>query len=156
MAVTERIERLKKLSNAHGVSGFEVDIQKEVAAQLPSNVVIQYDSIGNLIAHCKGKSSFPNVLIEAHADEIGFLTTYITEDGFIKFRAIGAWPSNELLGQRVVIRSGEKSITGIIGTVPPHVSHIAAEQKDSIAGMFIDCLLYTSDAADEEDSVDLG
>jgi len=139
MAITERIERLKKLSNSYGVSGFEVDIQKEVAAQLPSNAVIQYDSIGNLVAHCKGKDSFPNVLIQAHADEIGFIATNITKEGFIKFRPLGMWSSNILLGQRIVIRTDEKSINGIIGTVPPHVAAIQKIEKPlSTDEMFID------------------
>lgn len=139
MIVIERIERLKKLSNAYGVSGFEDDIQKEVTAQLPSNVAIQYDSMGNLIAQCKGKSNFPNVLIQAHADEIGFITTMITKEGFLKFRPLGRWSNNILLGQRVVIRSNGKSIIGIIGTVPPHVTSMQKIEKSlNIDEMFID------------------
>ena len=80
-------ELLKKLSDAHGVSGFEDNIKDIIRKELAGHVdEFREDSLGNLIAVRKG-SDF-SVMIASHMDEIGMMVQYIDEKGFIKFVGI--------------------------------------------------------------------
>ena len=69
---------LEKLSNAHGISGWEGSIQQIVKEEIAPYVdEIQMDKLGNLIAIKKGER--PSVMIEAHADEIGLMVKQVDE-----------------------------------------------------------------------------
>jgi len=101
---------LEKLSNAHGISGWEGSVQQIVKDEIGSYVdAIRADSLGNLIATRNGQK--PSIMIEAHADEIGLLVKHVDEKGFISFLRIGGWFDQTLLNQRVVVhtRSGRSS-----------------------------------------------
>ena len=45
----------------------------------------------------------PRVMVAGHMDEVGFMVTQITEQGFIRFQPLGGWWSQVLLAQRVQI-----------------------------------------------------
>ena len=111
---------LEKLSNAHGISGWEGSVQQIVKEEIASYVdEIRVDSLGNLIATKKGEK--PSILIEAHADEIGLMVKQIDEKGFIRFIRIGGWFDQTLLNQRIIIHTRSGHVTGVIGSKPPHV-----------------------------------
>ena len=131
---------LEKLSNARGISGFEGDIREIVKAEVEPFVdEIIIDGIGNLIASRKGDG--PTVMLAAHMDEIGLITKFIDDNGYIRFVKVGGWFDQILLGQRVVMRSedGEKEVFGVIGSKPPHLME-AEERKKPVKAedMFID------------------
>ncbi|MCX6669125.1 MAG: M42 family metallopeptidase [Methanothrix sp.] len=129
---------LEKLSNAHGISGWEGSVQKIVKDEIASYVdEVRADSLGNLIATRKGKK--PSIMIEAHADEIGLLVKHVDEKGFISFIRIGAWFDQTLLNQRVVIHTRSGPVIGVIGSKPPHVMREEDRKKVVEAkDMFID------------------
>ena len=100
----EMRELLKKLAEAHGVSGYEGEIREIVEAEIKPYVdEIQTDGLGNLIATRKGKK--PSVMIAAHLDEIGLMVKLIEDEGFLRFSTIGGWFDQTLLNQRVILRS---------------------------------------------------
>eukprot|EP00658_Telonema_sp_P-2_P063874 TRINITY_DN5269_c0_g1_i1.p2 TRINITY_DN5269_c0_g1~~TRINITY_DN5269_c0_g1_i1.p2 ORF type:complete len:102 (-),score=24.70 TRINITY_DN5269_c0_g1_i1:35-340(-) len=59
-------------------------------------------------------------------------------------------------GMHVQVESVEGGALPQLGHVPDAVAAHAVEGVESTAQPLVGCLLYTSDAADEEDSVDLG
>lgn len=130
-------ELLKKLANAHGISGYEDDIKNVIRAEMEKYVdEIKIDKLGNLIGIKHGEK--PSVMIAAHMDEIGLMVKSIDKDGFIKFAKIGGWFDQILLNSRVIIH-GRKNVYGVIGSKPPHLmkdeeKKKAIETKD----MFID------------------
>lgn len=138
---------LEKLSNAHGISGYEGDIrdiiQKEVK---PCVDEIRVDKFGNLIAIKKGKS--PSVMIAAHMDEIGLMVKYIDDEGFIWFAKVGGWFGQTLLNQRVLLHGKKGVVAGVIGSKPVHVME-EEEKKKPIAAkdMFIDVGTSSRDEA---------
>lgn len=129
---------LKKIINAAGVSGYETEIAKIMYTEFKKSVKeVDIDNFGNVIA-CKGKGS-KKIMITAHMDEIGLLVKHITSDGYINFIKIGGIDDRILVGQRVIIKSKQKDVYGIIGMKPPHLVR-AEERKTPLkyTDMFID------------------
>jgi len=111
---------LEKLSNAHGISGWEGSVLKIVQEEISPYVdEVRVDKLGNLIATKKGDR--PSIMIDAHADEIGLMVKQIDEMGFIRFIRIGGWFDQTLLNQRVIIHTSSGPVVGVIGSKPPHV-----------------------------------
>lgn len=83
---------------------------------------IEIDNNENLIyTLSKNENAKNKILIDAHIDEIGFIVTYITKDGFLKVSPVGGISKETLLAQKVLVL-GKKNLTGIIGVKPPHVN----------------------------------
>jgi putative aminopeptidase FrvX len=129
---------LERLSNAHGISGREGSIQEIVRQEIgPLVDEMRVDNLGNLVATKKGEQ--PSVMIAAHMDEIGLLTKYVDEKGFIRFVTIGGWFDQTLLNQRVIVHSDSGPIYGVIGSKPPHVMKPDDRNKPIEAkDMFVD------------------
>ncbi|MHC1636115.1 MAG: M42 family metallopeptidase [Candidatus Methanospirareceae archaeon] len=128
---------LKKLAEAHGISGYEGEVRAVVEEEIRGYVdEVRTDKVGNLIATRKGKK--PSVMIAAHIDEIGLMVKHIEEEGFIRFAPIGGWFDQTLLNQRVILHGTERVI-GVIGSKPPHVMKEEERKKMiKIGDMFID------------------
>jgi len=132
-------ELLKLLCDANAVSGDEQEVRNILIDTLEQHAdAITFDGLGSFIAR-KGTRG-PKVAIVGHMDEVGFIVTHITEEGFIRFDTIGGWWSQSMLNHRVTIRtrSGNK-IPGLIGSVAPHaLSEKQKNQPMSFDEMFID------------------
>ena len=79
-------------------------------------------------------------MVAGHLDEVGFMISQIDDKGFLSFQTVGGWWSQVMLAQRVTIvtRKGE-TITGVIGSKPPHILSPEARKKAvDIKDMFID------------------
>lgn len=131
-------ELLKRLSDAHGLSGFEGNIKSIVRKELEGYVdEISEDKLGNLIAIKKGSGM--SVMIASHMDEIGLMVQYIDDKGFIKFVGIGGWYNPTLHTQRVLLHGTKGPVSGVIGSKPPHVMTPEDRKKEiKIEDLFID------------------
>ncbi|MBA7586211.1 hypothetical protein ES708_28207 [subsurface metagenome] len=136
---TKKIKNLlEKLSNAHGISGYEGNIREIIKKEVKSYVdEVKVDTFGNLIAIKKGKS--PSVMLAAHMDEIGLMAKYIDDEGFIRFAKVGGWFDQTLVNQRVLLHTKKGVVAGVIGSKPVHVME-SEEHKKAIEAkdMFID------------------
>ncbi len=130
----------KELTEVHGVPGHEdavADIMENYLKDTADE--IKYDRLGSLIARKQGKSDSPKVMIAGHMDEIGFMVKEITEDGYIKFLPLGGWWGHVALAQRVIIKTTEGDIPGIIGSKPPHILTDEERKKvQEIKDLYID------------------
>jgi endoglucanase len=118
----ERINFLKQLSESFGPSGFErevIGIVKDYASRFADET--KSDKLGSTAFIVKGSSEKPRVLVAGHVDEVGFIVTSITKEGFLTFKPLGGWFSQVLLSQRVLIRAKDKKILGVIASKPPHL-----------------------------------
>jgi len=87
-------------------------------------------------------------MIAGHMDEIGFMVSKVTKEGFVKFQTLGGWWSQVMLGQKVIIKTKKGDITGILGSKPPHILSLEERNKVvSLDDMFIDVC-----AADETEA----
>ena len=95
-----------------GVSGDEGDISAVLAAEIAPYVDKVYnDALGNLIAFKKGKGKKPKKLMfAAHMDEIGFMASYIDDDGFIRVSRLVGINYQAASFSEVVFKNGTKGV----------------------------------------------
>lgn len=130
---------LKQLTAVRGVSGCEKDVQsiflshiRHHADKLCSDVMGSVWGILNPGAPYK-------VLIDCHADEIGFLIRYISEDGLLYLQPVGSHSVKTAIAQRVVIKTAKGEVYGVIGTKPHHMqSDSERAASPSITGIWAD------------------
>lgn len=117
MDATEKF--LKTLTEANGVPGYEEEIRAVLRDFMEPLGAITQDKLGSLI--CRQPGEGPKVMLAGHMDEIGFMVTHLTKDGFLKFVQLGGWWDQVLLGHRVVIKTRKGDVVGVIGAKPPHI-----------------------------------
>ncbi len=142
-------ELLRRLSDAHGVSGYEGNLHEIIRNELAGCVdEIREDVMGNLITVKHGDDY--KIMIASHMDEIGLIVQYIDENGFIRFVTLGGWYAPTLYNQRVILHGKKGRITGVIGGKPPHMLKEEERKKElKIENFFID--VGASSAADVEE-----
>lgn len=117
------LERMKTLTELHGAPGFEDQVRDYMRRELKGNAdeLIQ-DGLGGIFAVKRSKKeNAPKVMVAAHMDEVGFMVTELTDNGFIKFTPLGGWSTDVLLSQRFSVRTSDnEEIAGVIGSVPVH------------------------------------
>lgn len=140
---------LQELTLLDGVSGDEGAVREAIRKEIePFCDSVTEDKAGNLIAVKKGKIP-KKLMMTAHMDEVGFIVKGITEEGYLKFAAVGGIDGRVLPGRRV--RVGEKKLPGVIGIKAVHLT-TAEERKTSvkISDMYIDIGVQSKEAAEKE------
>jgi len=116
------LDLMKRMMEAFGPSGFEREVAAVTKAYMEpyaDDVVI--DKLGTVTFVAKGAADGPRVLLAGHVDEVGFVVSSVSEEGFLTFNTLGGWWSQVLLGQRVVIRTDKGDVHGVIAAKPPHI-----------------------------------
>ncbi len=136
---------LEKLCNLDGVSGNEGAVRNFIKSEIsPFADEITVDNIGNLIAFKKGKDSSKKVMLSAHTDEVGFIISKITKEGYLEFMSVGGIDTRAIISKKVRIGN----IKGIIGIKAIHLtSKSERETVPKIENLYIDI-----GAKDEEDA----
>lgn len=131
--------QLRELTEINSVSGNESAIRTKIREMVaPYATEITVDSMGNLIAFKKGNGNKgKKTVIGAHMDEVGFIVSDITDDGYIKFKSVGGIDPRIMLAQRVVI--GDNKVPGVMGVKAVHLQ--SPEERQSVIkekSMYID------------------
>lgn len=133
-------ELIKKLSDMHGISGYEYRINEKIKDMLEGISDEAYiDTLGNVIAvkRC-GKENAKRILIEAHIDEIGLMVKDIDENGFITVVNVGGVDQRILPSAEVIVH-GKRDIKGVIGAKPPHLlADGEADKSSKLTDMAVD------------------
>ena len=140
---------LKTLCEANGVSGNETAVRDLIIKEIkPLADEIRVDSIGNILALKKGKSSKKTVMLAAHMDEVGLIISGITEKGFLEFKLVGGIDVRVLLSKRVTV--GENRIPGIIGIKAIHLQEKSErESVPKVKNLYIDIGAKNKKAAEK-------
>lgn len=134
----ERIENiLTQLCNSYTVSGSELSDIEIIKSFLPSNAGIESDFNGNIIATIGKKDSDNVILLDAHNDRIGFIVTYIDDNGFLKVANCGGIDRRVILGSVVTVM-GKQNLRGIVCCLPPHLSDGGENKAPSADSIYID------------------
>ncbi len=116
------LDLLKRLSEAHGVSGREDEVRAVIRDALAAiGLSAEEDPIGNLFVEAGGEATAPSVLLDAHMDEIGLMISHIAPCGAANFATLGGWDARNLPAQRVTVRTKKGMVAGVIGSKPPHI-----------------------------------
>ncbi len=128
---------LKKLTEICGVSGCETPVRQFIENEIKDHCTsIRTDSMGNLIAFKESASGGgKTVLLSAHMDEVGFIVTAITPDGYLKLDTVGGFDERILASQRV--KCGD--IYGVISYKAVHLTDKdERKKKPSVEDFYID------------------
>ena len=123
----ELFDLTEKLSKLCGTSGDEGAVCDFISSRIPAGCTVTTDSIGNLIVFKKGaQTPAKKIMYCAHMDEVGFIVTYVCEDGRLKFAPVGGISSSVVYGRRVVFANGT---VGVIAAKALHQLTSDEEEK---------------------------
>ncbi len=135
----ESLKFLETLVNTPTPAGFEAKGQRlwlDYVKQFAD--IVETDAYGNATATFNTGGS-PRLMIAGHGDEIGLIVNYISAEGYLYFRSIGGVSPGILKAQRVNIHTAKGPITGVIGSLPPHLADKSAEATPpKLQDIFID------------------
>ncbi|SES35101.1 M42 family metallopeptidase [Salipaludibacillus aurantiacus] len=137
---SETYKMFETLTQLPGAPGFEHQVRAYVKKELEqySDEVIQ-DRLGGVFGVKKGNGTGPKVMVAGHMDEVGFMVTSVNEKGLIRFQTLGGWWSQVLLAQRLQIITDNGPVTGVVGSIPPHLlDEVKRNKPMEIKNMYID------------------
>ena len=107
---------MKKYTAPFSVTGNEHKLAEIIKSDIAPYVdSVTEDAMGNLIAFKKGEDSSKRTMFAAHMDEIGFVVTYIEENGFIRVTQVGGINPVASSYSEVVFENGVKGVIAIEG-----------------------------------------
>ncbi len=113
---------LKDLSMLNGIPGNERQVRTYMARKMEDLGEVSFDNLGSVIATKVGNPDGPKIMVAGHMDEVGFMVTNVTDEGYVKFTPAGGWWSQVMLAQQMVITTGEgKEYRAVIGAKAPHI-----------------------------------
>jgi len=136
----DRFAFLKSLVEAPSPSGYEGPARAiwRAAVQEAADE-LHTDLHGNTVATLNAAGA-PRVMLAGHVDEIGFMVTYIDDDGFVYFGAIGGQDPVIAASQRVHVHTAEGGpLLGVIGRRPIHLMRGPEREKGvELSDLWID------------------
>lgn len=132
---------LQALVSIPSVSGREGKIAEYISREMaPYFDTVETDALGNLICHKAGAGK--KLLFCAHMDEIGFITTFIEENGYLRFAPVGGIDFHAAAYSKVVFENGAVGVILPEGEVKPadykadtFVVDIGAPDRESAEGL---------------------
>lgn len=110
---------LKELCLLNAPSGREEKVAEYIYDKIPIGCEVSCDRMGNITVFKKGaEPARVKVMLDAHMDEVGFIVTYITEGGLLKFSTVGGIDPSVIIGRRVDFGGG---LYGVVGAKPVHL-----------------------------------
>ena len=120
----ELIKILTELCAIDGISGDEGRVAEYICnAAKAAGYEPKTDRLGNVSVFVKGRSDEKLRMIDAHMDEVGFIVTSITPDGYIKLAPVGGFDPRIVPGKRIRITGKNGVIPAVIGICPVHLAH---------------------------------
>ena len=113
---------LEKLCTANGISGNEESICSVIRDEMlryTDNVYIDHNN--NVIASI-GDTSKHNIMLDAHLDQIGFVVTYIDDNGFLKVASCGGMDMRVVNDTRFNVLTESGELTAVACCLPPHLA----------------------------------
>ncbi|MGJ8696021.1 MAG: M42 family metallopeptidase [Verrucomicrobiaceae bacterium] len=121
-------------------TGFEMQGQRVWAKYIGKFAdEVECDAYGSTWATLKGKSD-KVVMLEAHADEIGYMIKHINKDGFVYLDRVGGSDAATGRGRRIDILGDKGVIHGIIGNTAIHLRRdsLGNEKAPKVHELWVD------------------
>ncbi len=114
--------------------------QRVWAAWIKSHgVAVQCDAYGSTWAALPGKSKRV-IMLEAHADEIGYMIKNIDDRGFLRIDRVGGSDAATARGRRIAILGDKGEVPGIIGNTAIHLrrDEVGSEKAPAVHDLWVD------------------
>lgn len=130
---------LEKYLNNASPTGFEAEGQKLWLNYLKPYVDDHFvDNYGTVYGIVNPKADF-KVVIEAHADEISWFVSYITDNGLIYVKRNGGSDHQIAPSKRVNIHTKKGLVKALFGWPAIHTRAGEKEEAPSVKNIFLDC-----------------
>jgi endoglucanase len=152
------MDLLERLTQTPSVPGREARIRGVIEEYLRKHKLVdelRTDPMGSLIGvrkprpKSKAKSDRPlKVMLAAHMDQIGFLVSHISADGYLRLNPVGGFDTRNLFARRVKVCTSGGDLPGVLNPAGRPI-HIASEEEKrrvpEITDFFVDLGLPGSD-----------
>jgi putative aminopeptidase FrvX len=121
-------------------TGFEMRGQRVWADWIKSYAPeVACDAYGSTWATLPGKSQRV-IMLEAHADEIGYMIKHIDDKGFLRIDRVGGSDAATARGRRINILGDKGEVTGIIGNTAIHLrrDQNGQEKAPAVSDLWVD------------------
>ncbi|MEM6911578.1 MAG: M42 family metallopeptidase [Verrucomicrobiota bacterium] len=127
-------------------TGFEVAGQRKWAEYVRGFAdAVENDAYGTAwatieSAESKTKKPMPTLMLEAHADEIGYIVKHITKEGFLRIDRVGGSDAATGRGRRLTFFGDQGEVTGLIGNTAIHLrkDSLGKENAPQINELYVD------------------
>jgi putative aminopeptidase FrvX len=138
--ITPEAEKfLEKYLNNPSPTGFEAEGQKIWLNYLKPYIDDYFvDNYGTVVGVINPEAAF-KVVIEAHADEISWFVSYISEDGFIYVKRNGGSDHQIAPSKRVNIHTKNGQVKAVFGWPAIHTREAGKEEAPSVKNICLDC-----------------
>ena len=102
---------------------------------------VQNDAYGTAWATIEGKGKkgkTNTIMLEAHADEIGYIVLDVTKDGYLRIDRIGGSDVATARGRRLTIIGDKGEVRGIIGNTAIHIRDREDEKAPKVHELYVD------------------
>lgn len=112
-------------------TGFEAPGQRKWATHVRQFAdEVDSDAYGSAWATIRGGNpEAPTLMLEAHADEIGYMVRHVTDDGYLRIDRIGGSDWASARGRRVTIFGDQGEVLGVIGNTAIHLRDRTGGEK---------------------------
>src|ERR1700760_1554651 len=136
---TKAKEFLFTLLNTASPTGFESEGQKRWMNYVgPFADSVENDAYGNVWATLTGDGSSARIMLEAHADEIGFVIQNIAEEGFLYVTRIGGSDRAIARGKRLMILGDKGPVLAVIGNTAIHIREKENDKIPEVHELYLD------------------
>ncbi len=135
------INLLEELCSVKSVSGREENISKYIQDEIGGLAdSVGIDKNGNVIAriHGSGSGLRKNIMLDAHIDQIGFIVTYINDEGFLKVGSCGGMDYRIVQDTRFKVLTDSGEITAVACCMPPHLSDGGEDKAPAADDIYLD------------------
>jgi len=122
-----------------------VNILSELSnADLNEAKDISFNYLRQILPNCEKREGYiigwsdsgkKKLIVDAHIDQVGFIVTYITSDGFLYLEKVGGIDARILPATEICV-CGKEKIHGIVTAIPPH---LAKKDVSDSGKIYLDC-----------------
>ncbi len=128
---------LRRLLDAPSPSGFETARQRVWVDYIEAFAdEVRTDAYGNAVAVYDGGDT--EVAFAGHADELGFVVTAITDDGFLRVRPLGGVDRSVTEGSQVAVHTDEGTVNGVVGQTAVHLREAGEDEPADVTEQHVD------------------
>lgn len=134
------LQFFEQLISTPSPSGFETAAQRVWADYVkPHCDAFRSDSYGNAFARLGDEAAGPHIILAGHIDELGFMVSHISDEGFLFVQGIGGIDRALFRGQRVHVHGSGGVIHGVTGSLAIHLQEPDDRKKvPELHEMYVD------------------
>lgn len=131
------LDLLKRLCETPGVPGREHRVRALIEAELEGLVDESYtDPMGSLLTVKRATETTGEtplkVMLLCHMDEIGFLVSHISDQGFVHVDPVGGFDPRNLFSRRVLVCTGDGDLKGVMNATGKPIHTASADERKKI------------------------